>query len=164
MERIDFPGGFFLVPQKPVEKKETKRIKTNRFLSFLSKETEEGERTEEIGQAYLSSEELYAHLEKALDQVHQVGERLKNDPTLSGVMEYKEAVRAFLRLIVKGCYRIDEKSSSKGILNRKKYTQIRVIDEKLERLAAEVMQGQREQLDILKRVDEIYGALVDLLQ
>ncbi|MCX7788277.1 MAG: YaaR family protein [Spirochaetes bacterium] len=164
MERIDFPGGFFLVPQKPVEKKETKRLKTRRFLSFLSKETEEGESLGVISTEFLSKEELYSQLEKTLDQVHQLGERLKNDPTLSGVMEYKDAVRAFLRLVVKGCYRIDEKTSSQGILNRKKYTQIRVIDEKLERLAAEVMQGQREQLDILKRVDEIYGALVDLLQ
>jgi len=164
MERIDFPGGFFLVPQKPIEKKENKRIKTTRFLSFLSKEAEEGEGTEEINPSVLSTEQLYSRLEDALDRVHQLGERLKYDPTLTGVREYKEAVRNFLRLIVKGCYRIDEKTSSKGILNRKKYTQIRVIDEKLERLAAEVMQGQREQLEILKRVDEIYGALVDLLQ
>ncbi len=164
MERIDFPGGFFLVPQKPVEKKESKRIKATRFLSFLSKTSEEEEGTEEINPSLLSTKELYARLEEALDKVHQLGERLSNNPTLSGVKEYKEAVRNFLRLIVKGCYRIDEKSSSKGVLNRKKYTQIQVIDEKLERLAAEVMQGQREQLDILKRVDEIYGALVDLLQ
>lgn len=164
MERIDFPGGFFLVPQKPVEKREKKRIKTTSFFSFLSTETEEGERTAEISPSLLNAEQLYAQLEETLDRVHQLGERLKNDPTLSGVKEYKDAVRNFLRLIVKGCYRIDEKTSSKGILNRKKYTQIRVIDEKLERLAAEVMQGQREQLEILKRVDEIYGALVDLLQ
>ncbi len=107
---------------------------------------------------------MYARLEETLDQVHQLGEQLSNNPTLSGVKQYKEAVRKFLHLIVKGCYRIDEKTSSKGILNRKKYTQIRVIDEKLERLAIEVMQGQREQLEILRRVDEIYGALVDLLQ
>ena len=39
---------------------------------------------------------------------------------------------------------------------------IRVIDGKLESLAAHVLKGQAEQLDVLRRINEINGLLVDL--
>ncbi|MFQ3620620.1 MAG: DUF327 family protein [Spirochaetales bacterium] len=163
MERIDFPGGFFPVPRKPLEKKETKGLKKAKFLSFLDLNGEVQE-AEGLENTKFDTGVGTKDLEKYLDQVHQLGEELKSEPTLQRVLAYKEAVRSFLRVIIKTCYRVEEKTSSKGILNRKKYTQIRVINDQLERLAASVMRDQKEQLDILKRVDEIYGALVDLMQ
>jgi uncharacterized protein YaaR (DUF327 family) len=164
MERIDFPDGFFQVPQKSSGKKETKRIRRPHFFSFIQSEIEEQEESKQTTFLSMTPGEIQDSLEKYLDTVHEIGERLKNDPTLRSVQEYKKAVRDFLKLVVGLCYKVEEKTSSKGVLDRKKYTQIQVIDEKLERLAAEVMRTQRDQLDILKRVDEIYGALVDLLQ
>jgi len=47
-------------------------------------------------------------------------------------------------------------------MQQKKYVIIRVIDEKLEDLAAHVLKSQGEQLDILDRIDEINGLLIDL--
>jgi len=58
---------------------------------------------------------------------------------------------------------LEEKSSGAGVLKRKRFTQIRVIDQKLERLVAELLADQHRQLDILGRVNEINGLLVDLL-
>jgi uncharacterized protein YaaR (DUF327 family) len=43
------------------------------------------------------------------------------------------------------------------------YHVIRVIDEKLDRLAAEVLTNQRDKLSLLAKIDEINGMLVDLL-
>ena len=47
-------------------------------------------------------------------------------------------------------------------MQQKKYVILRVVDEKLERLTAHVLKGQADQLDILRRIDEINGLLVDL--
>jgi uncharacterized protein YaaR (DUF327 family) len=38
------------------------------------------------------------------------------------------------------------------------------VDRKLEQLAAGILAGQHSQMDILARVEEINGLLVDLLQ
>jgi uncharacterized protein YaaR (DUF327 family) len=161
MERIDFHGGFFNIPAKPPEKKETKKSNKSRpsFFSLVDSKLS----TEAPAESELNIENT-EELEKTLDRVHELGDRLKNDPTLHTVGEYKKAVKHFLKIIVNRCYLVEEKTSSKNLLNQKKYTQIRIIDEKLERLAAGVMSSQREQVEILRRVDEIYGALVDLLQ
>jgi uncharacterized protein YaaR (DUF327 family) len=65
---------------------------------------------------------------------------------------------------VERTYDVVEKSSGGNILKRKKFTTVVVIDERLERLAAEVLSAQRDKLDILRRLDEIHGMLVDLLR
>ena len=163
MERIDFHGGFFAVPSKPQEKKESSRTsKTKKnFMSVIRSQTE----SESSGEALSPGEiESDVELEDVLDRVHGLGEKLKEDPTLNTVQEYKKVVKKFLKIVVNRCYLVEERTSTKDILNQKKFTQIRVIDQKLERLAAGVMSAQRDQIDILRRVDELYGALVNLLQ
>lgn len=162
MERIDFQSGFFQVPEKPKERKETaKTSKTKKsFLSLIQDKTREGEEIAD-GVETVGVDEA---LETILDHVHELGEKLKNDPTLNSLRPYKQAVKRFLKFVVDRCYAVEERTSTRDILRQKKFTQIRIVDEKLERLAAGVMAAQKDQLEILRRVDEISGALVDLLQ
>ncbi|MCK5198436.1 MAG: DUF327 family protein, partial [Spirochaetales bacterium] len=47
---------------------------------------------------------------------------------------------------------------------QKRYTIIRVVDEKLERLAAGVLQNQSDKLYILEKIEEINGLIVNLLK
>ena len=106
-------------------------------------------------------------LEKAedlLDDVYQLGEELKQDGTLATLHKYRNAVKKFYKYVVT---RSLEASQVEGRLNpktmsRKQYTLIAVVDEKLEKLGAAVLRNQKEQLDILQKIDEIYGILVDL--
>ena len=162
MERIDFQGSFFQVPEKPKDRKETsKTAKTKKsFLSLVQAET--AEKTEKFES--LAGPGGEADLEAILDQVHELGEKLKNDPTLNSLQPYKQAVKKFLKIVVDRCYKVEERTSARDILRQKKFTQIQILDTKLERLAAGVMAAQKDQLEILRRVDEINGALVDLLQ
>jgi uncharacterized protein YaaR (DUF327 family) len=39
-----------------------------------------------------------------------------------------------------------------------------VVDEKLEKLAADILGGQLKQLDLLHRVEEINGLLINMLE
>ncbi|HSV56104.1 MAG TPA: DUF327 family protein [Magnetospirillaceae bacterium] len=105
-----------------------------------------------------------AGLETLLDDVHVLGESLKRDPNPQAVVSYKLAVRNFVHHVILRTYALEEKTSGTNILKRKKYVHMTVIDRKLESLAAEILSTQRSQMEILRRVDEIYGILVDLLQ
>jgi uncharacterized protein YaaR (DUF327 family) len=49
------------------------------------------------------------------------------------------------------------------VQKRKRFTQIRVIDQRLEQLVTAVLQNQGKQLNILERVNEIRGLLVNLI-
>jgi uncharacterized protein YaaR (DUF327 family) len=122
-------------------------------------------RTEEEAEADRpqSAEDMETGLAEALDNVHIQGERLKKKPGFETIAEYKKAVRRFLKLISDACYELEEKVSIRRETENRK-TQIRIIDEKLEKLAAQIMHSQKSEFEILGRVDEIYGLLIDLRQ
>ena len=135
------------------------------FVSVLSRETANSEGVTSIlspgPMPVLDGSET---VEGLLDDVHEKGEALKKDSVFGPLKEYKAAVRRFLRYVIENSL---EKEETLGILNpktleRKKYVIIRVVDERLESLAAHVLKNQSGQLDILRRIDEIHGMLVDL--
>jgi len=103
-------------------------------------------------------------LEGLLDDVHETGEALKRDPVFGPLSEYKKAVRQFLKFIIDNSLETEEILGIKNpkTMQQKKYLMIRVVDDRLESLAAHVLKNQADQLEILRRIDEIHGMLVDL--
>jgi len=103
-------------------------------------------------------------IQRLLDGVHTAGDALKKRPFPEEIKRYKQAVRNFLNYVVDNAYSTEEQISGINPMRRKTYTIIQVVDQKLELLAAAILAGQSSQLDLLARVDEITGILVDLLQ
>jgi uncharacterized protein len=162
MDRIEGFGGLFNVPNrssgKPKPRKSEKKLPA--FFTFLEHK-DAAESAEGIESARLISAE---DLERLLDTVHEAGEKLKTELSLASIQEYKTAVRSFLKKVVSASFALEERTSGSSIAKRKKFTLVKVVDEKLERLAAEVLVGQKDQIEILRRLDEIHGLLIDLLQ
>ncbi|MDR0569574.1 MAG: DUF327 family protein [Spirochaetaceae bacterium] len=98
-----------------------------------------------------------------LDDIHSAGDVLKNRPLPEEIKQYKQAVKRFLRYIVQYGYTAAKQVSGKNLLKRKNFTIVQVVDTKLEQLAAGILAGQTTQLEILRRLEEITGLLVDLL-
>jgi len=147
-----------LLNRKPEAKKETGKA-TAAFRTVLDA-SEQAAFTHSVANEPFNE----AELAELLELVHASGDALKKDATPDNIVKYKKAVRDFIHLVVERSYELSENTSGRNILKRKKYTSIAVIDEKLERLAADIMMAQRDKLDILARLDEIYGLLVDLLR
>lgn len=177
MDRIDIPPGSFpLRPGKERERADLKRDRKTRraggeasapgilsaFELGLEGETTEIESSERDGASGRFGPERDVH--DMLDEIHRLGDLVKRDYRLATVQEYKSAVRGFMQRVVRRGLRISEHASGANILNRKKYALVEVIDAKLERLAIGLVQTQGEQFNILARIDEINGLLVDLIQ
>ncbi|MCL2804432.1 MAG: YaaR family protein [Treponema sp.] len=113
-----------------------------------------------------------------MDEVRDAGDVLKNRPLPEEILRYKQAVRNFISYVVQNTYTLEHEISSfkkfgmgfKGqrrtpeAMQQQKNTIIVVIDKKLEDLAAMLLTSQGAQLEILSRLEEIKGLLVDLLQ
>jgi uncharacterized protein len=102
-------------------------------------------------------------LEVLLDDVHSAGDALKERPLPDNIVAYKNAVRSFVKYVVDRAFAVTESTSGGNILKRKKFTQVQVIDEKLEQLAAGILSNQKSQLSLLGKIEEINGLLVDLM-
>ena len=112
-------------------------------------------------------------LNELLDEVHSSGDALSKRPFLSEISAYRTAVRNFINYVVENTFDTEEQngiirrrklSSGESIPEHTKYTYIKVIDTKLEGMAAAILRGQLNQLEILEKLDEIKGLLVDLLE
>ena len=92
-----------------------------------------------------------------------MGEKVKKEPRRTSVLAYKRAVKRLVSIAIERGLAVEEQTSSPNILKQKRFTLIKIIDEKLDRLVSGVLINQRETLDVLGRIDEINGLLVDLI-
>ncbi|MCP5514439.1 MAG: YaaR family protein [Spirochaetales bacterium] len=169
MERIDFTGSN--IPLKSgKDKKVDKKHKSS--PSGLFGVTEAEEASEQDFSFYLSSVvDEGVSLEELLDDVHSAGEKLIDKPFISNIKEYKESVRRFIGYIVKNAYNMESDVQSRKymkngmpVIDEKRWTKIKIVDQQLEKLAFHILQNQRSQLTILKKIEEIEGLLVDLMR
>lgn len=116
--------------------------------------------------AGMSFENATAYL---LDSVNTTGDILKKDGSMSSIAEYRKAVSSFMKFVIKNSYDIEQYETKetvdtrRGKRKRHKFTQIDVIDKKLDQLASDVLYNHADRLQILAKVDEINGILVDLI-
>ncbi|MDR2629856.1 MAG: YaaR family protein [Spirochaetaceae bacterium] len=144
-------------------------IRSSRFSTLLETTVEPAE----VPGEYSPSDEAVQEL---LDEVHSSGDDLKKRPFPEEIKRYKRAVRNFLHYVVENGFGVErqkgipnsQKSGFKGpresAKDYKAYTVVQVVDQKLEQLAAGILAGQVTQLEILAKVDEITGLLVNLLR
>ena len=112
-----------------------------------------------------------------MDDVRSSGDILKSRPFPEEIMRYKQAVRNFINYVVQNSYSLEHedgipnflKPGFKGrrgtpeAMKSKQYTKIQVIDKKLEDLAAMLLSSQSRQIELVSRLEEIRGLLIDLL-
>jgi len=159
MARIDSlneASSFRLPGKKKTERK--KELKKGSFRSLVEEARESGFLSEDF-----DDENKKRTLEELLDGVFESGEDLKASPTVDRIKEYRRNVRAFLDFIVHHVLSVEQATSGGNILRRKRFTLVKVIDGRLEELALSILRNQKEQIDILGKVDEINGLLVDLM-
>ncbi|GAB1482506.1 YaaR family protein [Treponema sp.] len=168
MAKVDFPEGsspFFNPAAYAHVHSELKKTKEKGKLSHtraFEKVLDEAKSEESAELEKLDASPSEDALRELLDNVHESGEELKARPFPEEIKKYKAAVRSFLHYVVENGYTVEERMSGTNILKRKKFTLIQVVDRKLEQLAAGILAGQSSQLNILERIDEIAGLLIDL--
>jgi uncharacterized protein YaaR (DUF327 family) len=159
---------------KQADKKGLRKARAPEFSSVLQKAqaAAEGEEPLELPE---SPEEAVVMLQ---DAVQSAGDDLKNRPFPEEIQRYKRAVKNFLRYVVEYGFAAERQIGIPQYLrpgyrgsparpdarDRKTYTIVQVVDEKLERLAAGILTGQTGQLELLTRLEEINGILIDLLR
>lgn len=160
MARIDSLGEPYQYPV-PEKKKTSRKEKTQRreFSHMVESSAEEGELTPEG----FDEAEKRRSIEELLDAVFSSGDKLKKAPTMEAIKDYRQQVKAFVKFTVAHSIAVEETTSGANILKRKRFTMVKVIDEKLESLAVSVLSAQKDQLAILAQIDEINGMLVNLV-
>ena len=111
--------------------------------------------------AGMSAEDAVVFLK---DRVTTAGDKLVDSMSEDAFAEYRRAVSALMKYVVKYSFELEEfRMPNRRTKKEKVVVQLRIVDEKLNDLASEILANQIDKLLILKRVEEIQGLLVDVL-
>lgn len=102
------------------------------------------------------------HLEGVLGEVEEYARRLRESPIFENLLRYKKKVRAILLFLVEQSYDVKESSFYDLQGRRRLLVLVENIDQKLEELTREFLNNQGSSLDLVSRLDEIRGLLLDL--
>lgn len=101
-------------------------------------------------------------LDELLGQIDKQGDKLSQKRTFKELVRYKKMVQQFVKEAVEKMYKVKEEFSTYGSGNHKVYNLVEKVDESLEELTELVLDKQSTQLEILDRLDEVRGMLVDI--
>ena len=152
------------------EKKLNSTQKTS-FINSLEKSQQEFELANDglpVEIAGMTEEEAIVFLK---DEVDLAGNNLTKNPTMERISDYRRKLGNFMKYISKNNYEVltlYRRKKGRPLINVKTgkpayYTQVQVINQKLEQLADDLVYNHKENIDLLKRLEEINGLIVDLL-
>ena len=102
-------------------------------------------------------------LQQKLQDINQQGERLARSMTMRELKAYKSMVKQFLELTVRRGIGIKDVRSMDRRGRIKRHKLLDEIDEGLLAMADELLQSEEGRLELLQRVGDIRGLLINLL-
>ncbi len=109
-----------------------------------------------------AGEQPAAGWDQLLSQVDEAAKKMLTQPSMETLRSYRAAVRDFLKEAIPGSYRMKGESRWDRRGNRRLFCVVQKINQKLEELTAAVLQKNAKPMELMAKVDEIRGLLVDL--
>ena len=112
----------------------------------------------------MTHEAYTARLLQMKKNIEDQGKRLSDKVDVKEYEKYRRLIRDFLDEIVSNGYTFNRENAFASRGSRHRYiATVETIDEKLDELGKEVMKEQADRIDILSKIDDIRGLLLDLM-
>ncbi|MFD2170744.1 YaaR family protein [Tumebacillus lipolyticus] len=103
-----------------------------------------------------------AELDKLMRQIDNLGNHLAKNMTWKALQDYKEQVRRFLEQVVKGGFGAKEKQGFDRRGRMRLYKIVSQLDDLMAELAEQVVRDEQDHLDLLAKIGDIRGLLLNL--
>jgi len=111
----------------------------------------------------LSAEKHTEKMQGLIKSIDEQGERLTDKVDVKEFEKYRRLIREFLDEIVSNSYTFSREDAYASRGRRRFIATVDTVNKKLDELAKEVLKEQADNIDIVHRVDDIRGLLLDLL-
>lgn len=101
-------------------------------------------------------------LNRLMTEIDRQGERLAEHRTVEELRAYKELVRKFVKEAVSHGVALEDTSGFPFRGKERRYKVLKELDQQLINVTNEVLDEQEKQIDILARIGEIKGLLLNL--
>jgi len=111
----------------------------------------------------LTKELHQARLVEMKAAIDEQGNRLADRVDVKEFEKYRRLIRDFLDEIVSNGYTFSKEDAYASRGKHRYIATVKIVDEKLDELGKEVMKEQADKIEILHRIDDIRGLLLDLM-
>ena len=104
---------------------------------------------------FKSKEELDTYIK----EIKSIGEKIIVTQNHNDVLQYKKAIKGYLKSVVDYMYSINKNTS---FWDGNYFTTVNTINEKLEEMTRKLIYEQKESIDLASKIEEINGLLIDI--
>ena len=106
---------------------------------------------------------LAERLTLMMEEIVMQGDKIVKRMDVGDMRRYRTLIKGFMNEIVNRSHKFSRENFLDRRGRHRVYGIIRLVDERLDELAQELMSGECDKLSLLARVDEIRGLLLDIL-
>ncbi|SHE54039.1 YaaR family protein [Caloramator proteoclasticus] len=99
------------------------------------------------------------NLQNMLNEIDKLGKRLIATRSVEDAREYRKKVQEYLNYVVKNAYILKREV---GPYSYGLHIKIEIINEKVDAITRELLEQQRETIELADKIEEIKGLLVDV--
>jgi len=110
----------------------------------------------------IAESELQEKLSAMMGQIVEQGNSIKKRRNISDMRRYRELIKSFLNEVVNRSHEFTRENFLDRRGRHRVYGIIRLVDETMDKLAAELIADEQDGIAILRLVDEIQGLLLDI--
>lgn len=107
--------------------------------------------------------DLQAKLTAMVEEITRQGELISKKKDIKDMKKYRSLIKGFLNEVLSRSHEFSRENFLDRRGRHRVYGIIRLIDENLDSLAAELMKDEKDNIGILSTIGEIRGLLLDIL-
>ena len=110
----------------------------------------------------IEEQELQARLTSLMEEITMQGDRLAKHRDIKDMRKYRGLVKEFMNEIVNRSHSFSRENFLDKRGRHRVYGIVRLVDEKLDALAQELVKDEKDNMEILSKIGEIRGLLLDI--
>lgn len=143
-------------------------MRIDELLKSVAAETKKAPEVQQDGKDFsftlqkVDQDGLKERLGGLLEDITARGKRLAEHMDIRDMKQYRASIKEFLNEVVNNSHEFSRENFLDRRGRHRVYGIVKLVDKNLDDLAQELMSNEKNSLNILERVDEIRGLLLDI--
>lgn len=101
-------------------------------------------------------------LKQLLENIQGQGEKVAKTMDMKEVLRYKTLISEFLNEVTSGTHAFERQNFLDRRGRHRMYGMVKKVDESLDELTQQVLSKEKDQIKVLKKIEDIRGMLIDI--
>ena len=110
----------------------------------------------------IEESELAERLSNLMGEITEQGEKIKKRRDIQDMRRYRSLIKVFMNEVVNRSHKFSRENFLDRRGRHRVYGMVRLVDEKLDQIASELIKDEQDLLLIMNNIDEIRGLLLDI--